>query len=236
MRHFIKKKWFPLIIGVMILLLVGVIMALLGFRITYAPELETSWEAVSAVAAWAGAIGTVAAVFSAIYVANRQNKFALFEKRYVIYKIILDCKTFYKLLQITDNIEAIRMRFLSVFSMKTILDEAVEEKLSTGTECLHQKYKNNLRLISSTKCKEVLDLLNEAVFLFANDSDIIAYTQAIADSLFKLVILEEKNNEEALRNFFKAVDGNWESEPKEKLSSENKGEKILRKIKRKLEL
>ena len=53
-----------------------------GWRLTYAPELKVSWEAVSATAAWLGTIGTVAAIFSAIYVAYRQNKITLFENRY----------------------------------------------------------------------------------------------------------------------------------------------------------
>ena len=64
------------------------VLFVLGFRITYAPELENSWNAISAMASWVGTIGTVSAIFAAIWVANRQNKIALFEKRYENYIII----------------------------------------------------------------------------------------------------------------------------------------------------
>lgn len=81
MKRFIKGRWFPLAVaGVCALILFC-----LGFRITYAPKLENSWEAVSAVATWAGAIGTFGAVWFAIRVSDKQNKIALFEKRYKIY-------------------------------------------------------------------------------------------------------------------------------------------------------
>ena len=57
-----------------------------GFRITYAPEMENSWEAISAFAGWFGAIASAIAIFVAIRVpkkiAERQDSIALFEKRY----------------------------------------------------------------------------------------------------------------------------------------------------------
>ena len=85
MKNLIKKPWFSLLVAILIIAVVAFVMALFGWRITYAPDLENSWEAVSAVGTWAGAIGTVVAVFSAIYVAHRQNEIALFEKRYTAY-------------------------------------------------------------------------------------------------------------------------------------------------------
>lgn len=56
-----------------------------GWRIVYAPELEPDWNSVSAVASLIGAVGTVAAVWFAIRVADKQNQIALFEKRYTAY-------------------------------------------------------------------------------------------------------------------------------------------------------
>ena len=44
------------------------------FRITYAPELENSWNAISACAAWAGAFGTVAAVWFAVLSSEKQYR------------------------------------------------------------------------------------------------------------------------------------------------------------------
>lgn len=58
-----------------------------GFRITYAPDLENSWDAISACASWFGAIMSAGALFVAIsipkIIAEQQNKIALFDKRYV---------------------------------------------------------------------------------------------------------------------------------------------------------
>lgn len=99
MKNFIKGKWFPLTAAFLIVAAVALVMAKFGWRITYAPELENSWAAISAVAAWVGAIGAVAAVFSAIYVANQQNKIALFEKRFDAYCIMTTCVAFWRSLK-----------------------------------------------------------------------------------------------------------------------------------------
>ena len=88
LKQFIKSRWFPLVAVSVVLLIVVVAGFFFGFRITYAPELENSWNAISAMASWVGTIGTVSAIFAAIWVANRQNKIALFEKRYENYIII----------------------------------------------------------------------------------------------------------------------------------------------------
>lgn len=80
-------------------------MFLFGWRITYAPELDNSWDAISAVAAWAsivvafaGVIASFAAIWYAIRVpkeiAYQQNKIALFEKRYEAYSSILTLEVF----------------------------------------------------------------------------------------------------------------------------------------------
>lgn len=74
MKNFIKGRWFPLTIVILIVATVAIVMALFGWRITYAPELESSWDAISAVASWIGAIGTVAAVWFAVLSSNKQSK------------------------------------------------------------------------------------------------------------------------------------------------------------------
>ena len=59
---------------------------LLGFRITYAPMLDSKWEAISAVAGWFSAFMSAGALIAAIripkVIAEQQNKIALFDKRY----------------------------------------------------------------------------------------------------------------------------------------------------------
>ena len=98
-KRFISSKWFPLAVACVVLLAVLVIAFLLGFRITYAPELENSWEAISGVATWAEvivAIISVIASFMAVWyairvpqkIAERQDRIALFEKRCECYTIV----------------------------------------------------------------------------------------------------------------------------------------------------
>lgn len=60
MKNFIKGKWFPLTAAFLIVAAVALVMAKFGWRITYAPELENSWDAVSAVAAWISALAGIA--------------------------------------------------------------------------------------------------------------------------------------------------------------------------------
>lgn len=98
-KRFISSKWFPLAVACVVLLAVLVIAFLLGFRITYAPELENSWDAISAIASWAEvivAIISVIASFMAVWyaiqvpqkIAERQDRIALFEKRCECYTIV----------------------------------------------------------------------------------------------------------------------------------------------------
>lgn len=115
MRKFVAGRWFPL---ALVLLIIGLILTsgfLFGFRITYAPDLNNHWDAISGVAAWVGTIGTVGAIFAAIWVADRQNKIALFEKRYEIYDVVCHCENFAELLKIATTREDIQMLFLLIF-------------------------------------------------------------------------------------------------------------------------
>ena len=106
LNEFAKKRWFFLIIGIVLVIFVVFVMALFGWRITYAPELENSWDAISTVANWIGVLVSIVGVvasFVAIWfaiqvpkeIADQQNKIALFEKRYEIYKIIQKCISLY---------------------------------------------------------------------------------------------------------------------------------------------
>ena len=91
MKQFIKRRW-PLLFGVLgIALLLGFLYHK-DFRITYAPELENSWDAISACAAWAGAIGTIAVLWYnhrsirlAQYSVQQAINLQLYEKRLALY-------------------------------------------------------------------------------------------------------------------------------------------------------
>ena len=95
-NKFVRGRWVPLLGFIFLLVIVIVVVGLFGFRITYAPEMENSWDAISAVAAWVSVIvaalsagASFAAIWTAIRVpqkiADRQDKIALFEKRYKCY-------------------------------------------------------------------------------------------------------------------------------------------------------
>ena len=98
MKNFIKGRWFPLAVAVSAVLVIALFLFFCGFRITYAPELESSWDAISSVAAWAGVFASVFAIIFAICVpkriADRQDRIALFEKRYDAYSSLLTLQMF----------------------------------------------------------------------------------------------------------------------------------------------
>lgn len=109
MKKFIKGRWFPLAIAAIIVAALIIFLGCIGFRITYNPALESSWEAVSAVAAWAGVITSFAAIVTAVWIpkkiAEQQNKIALFEKRYALYNTVCSCMQVAKLIsERTQNI------------------------------------------------------------------------------------------------------------------------------------
>ena len=95
MKKFIKGKWFPVAVLAIIVAALIIFLYCIGFRITYNPALENSWEAVSTVAAWAGVITSFAAIVTAVRVpkkiADKQNRIALFEKRYDLYNTVCSC-------------------------------------------------------------------------------------------------------------------------------------------------
>ena len=105
MKKYAQKKYMiPL--GGIILIGFVVVMYLMGFRITYAPDLENSWDAISAFADWASVFVSGLAIYYAICVpkkiAEDQNRIALFEKRYEVYKVLTDCFAFAFMLENSD--------------------------------------------------------------------------------------------------------------------------------------
>ena len=58
-----KKIWY-FVASILIIIILVVIAMICGFRITYDPNLENSWDAISACAAWI--VGILSAVMSAI--------------------------------------------------------------------------------------------------------------------------------------------------------------------------
>ena len=104
MKKLINGRWFPLAVAIAIVTVVALVMALFGWRITYAPTLENSWDAVSAVASWVGVIASFVAIMIAIWIpkkiAKQQDKIALFEKRMECYSTLQNIFAFAR--QISD--------------------------------------------------------------------------------------------------------------------------------------
>lgn len=109
MIKIIKGKWFPVAILVIVELSLLVFLYCNGFRITFVPDLENSWEAISAFAAWFGVVTSFGAIMVAIWIpkeiADRQDRIALFEKRLEIYNILSSCKTSVHIMEMADKIK-----------------------------------------------------------------------------------------------------------------------------------
>lgn len=131
-NKFVRGRWFPLLGFIFLLVIVIVVVGLFGFRITYAPEMENSWDAISAVAAWVSVIvaalsagASFAAIWTAIRVpqkiADRQDKIALFEKRYDALLTYNKCRTFALLLVPIKEKGKVNDVFYTAF--KNIADE-----------------------------------------------------------------------------------------------------------------
>lgn len=179
MKKFIKGRWFPLTAAILIVAAVALVMALFGWRITYAPDLENSWDAISVVVSLVGAVGTVAAVFSAIYVANRQNRIALFEKRYKVYNEICNCGTFSYALTLANSKEDISMIFLTGFEGKDLINDITLSGNSVEKMRLHCN--------AVIRSRELLVTLKESKFLFTQDPWFFQYIESVAEKLMLLL-------------------------------------------------
>lgn len=166
MKNFIKGRWFPLTVAILIIAAMVLVMTLFGWRFTYASELENSWEAISAVAAWVGAIASFGAIMVAIWIpkriADQQNKIALFEKRYSVYKLYNQCKTFSLLLEKAQSSDRVVRFFYDAFIGKkrglTMTEWAevgsiyadVCQGLSEGAFLFDSKVANHMQKVSDT--------------------------------------------------------------------------------------
>ena len=123
----LKSKGFLCFVVVLCLGLVFLLlMYQMGFRITYAPDLENNWDAISGTASWVsvivsvlGVIASFLAVWSAIQVpkkiAERQIKVDLFEKRYREYRTLILCDSFSALVFISTGLADIEIFFINLF-------------------------------------------------------------------------------------------------------------------------
>lgn len=173
----LKSKDFLCFVVVLCLGLVFLLlMYQMGFRITYAPDLENSWNAISATASWVSAIASFLAVWSAIQVpkqiAERQIKVDLFEKRYRVYRTLMSFDFFSALVSISKEPGDIE-----VFFYQSFCNISEEPKM--------YQYK-----LFAAKYVQVTDNLAESKFLFSED--IWKGVCKIIESMQKLVQTGEK--------------------------------------------
>ena len=115
------KKVFrhPSTITLIAVILIILILALFGFRITYNPSLDNNWDAISACAAWAAVVVSGLAIYFAIQapkkIAEEQNRIALFEKRYEVFQLFERCVSFNKALQKSETIDDMRKDCMLLF-------------------------------------------------------------------------------------------------------------------------
>lgn len=173
----LKSKGFLCFVVVLCLGLVFLLlMYQMGFRITYAPDLENSWNAISGTASWVSAIASFLAVWSAIQVpkkiAERQIKVDLFEKRYRVYRTLILCDSFSALVSISTGLADIE-----IFFYQSFCNIAEEPKM--------YQYK-----LFAAKYVQVTETLAESKFLFSED--IWKGVCKIIESIQKLVPTGEK--------------------------------------------
>ena len=151
----------------------------MGFRITYVPDLENSWNAISGTASWVsvivsvlGVIASFLAVWYAIQISDKQNKIALFEKRYRVYRTLISCDFFSVCVFVSKEPEGIKEFFYTSF-----YDASEEPKT--------YQYK-----LFAFKYVQVTETLAESKFLFSED--IWKGVCKIIESIQKLVPTGEK--------------------------------------------
>lgn len=209
---FVNKKCFPLVVGISIALVIGFFVFLCGFHIAYALELENSWDAISAVGTLASAViaaistcASFLAVWYAIKISEKDAKINLFDKRYVVYKTLENCKLFYESLDDLDDMNSIQTQFLSTFDKENTLKSYLQLTSVDAENNSVADYTQYFKMLTVVKCKEVISTLKETKFLFTEDPKIFEYSKEIAIALSGFLIsfseLSPSEKEAAKVNF-----------------------------------
>lgn len=118
-KSFIAKKsipnWIPIVV-----LAICILGAFTGWKITYNPKLENSWNAIAAIGGWVSAIISGIAIWFAVAIpkriADEQNKISLFEKRFVCYLTLLKYLSFSKSIRSANSSSQLKTTFLFTFT------------------------------------------------------------------------------------------------------------------------
>lgn len=125
MKDKLKSPLFWVVVGEII---VAILLFSFGFRITYNPRLETSWDAISACATWGGVIASTAAILVAIRIpqkiADHQNRISLYEKRFAVYDVLCKCSAFAQGIRNESTSKDVPMYFIAAFSREIIPEDS----------------------------------------------------------------------------------------------------------------
>lgn len=113
-----------------------------------------------------------AAILFAVRVADKQNKIALFEKRYKIFQLHESCKIFSELLKSLENKNDLNSNDIQVLFLAVFYDIPMGEKI------------NDFRFLR-TQYIMILEQLKQSQFLF--EKEIELYLQIIAGALQRLI-------------------------------------------------
>lgn len=172
----------------LLVLIVVFILWIIGFRITYAPTLENSWDAISGIAAWFGvgvsiiSVGaSLAAVWAAIQVpkeiATKQDAIALFEKRF-------DCYT---------TIQNLLVCASQMESAKTNKDVQVAFRIYFGQP--ENIVKNESGTVFALQLKQKQPIIVSGAFLFSEYN--VEMLQKIIDTGVSLIMCAATSKENA---------------------------------------
>lgn len=157
--------------------IVVIIFAMSGWKITYNPYLENSWDAIDAVGGWVSAAISGVAIWFAVsvpkHIAQEQNKIALFEKRFTSYSVFLKYISFGERLREIENLNELRQVFSLNFMEQgdvSDLKELIliikndEQQLMSGLflfsdfcngETIHDILQGVIEVACLTRCKEI---------------------------------------------------------------------------------
>lgn len=189
-KNFIKKPFLWLVV---IELLAAIILFLCGFRISYAPALENSWDAIAACASWAGVLASLAAILVAVripkVIADRQDKIALFEKRFAFYDVLSRCVSFSQIIGNIQTNQEIQVFFIAAFG-RAQMSGYTQDSLNRDV----LKLKN-----------EAMAILKQGVFLF----DTAEQVKPLITSLGSLLFIPEDHDRfwECYSDYMNAVKG-----------------------------
>lgn len=195
MKKFINGRWFPLTAAILIVAAVALVMALFGWRITYAPELENSWDALSAVAALAGVIASFTAIMVAIRIpkkiADRQDKIALFEKRFVCFQELQRHLSLSKAIQKEQSIEKIKRCYVTMYCGGSYMNfDGIDHIQVLTKSCTNlQQVPFLFKEINETYTKKLYDTFTDLILSLANANaeeleirqNIKLYTETVTD-------------------------------------------------------